>query len=130
MFIYLTSVSKMLPIILNTIFVIVAIIIIALILVQKGKGADMGASFGSGASATLFGSSGTGNFLTRSTSIFMVIFVVICIALARWHPSNTGKYTNFEATESNVQQTAPAADIVPDHSAPAQESTNTLDTIQ
>ena len=46
-------------------YLLVSLAIIGLVLIQHGKGADMGASFGAGASATLFGSSGTGNFLTR-----------------------------------------------------------------
>ncbi|VEA31617.1 Protein-export membrane protein secG [Salmonella enterica subsp. enterica] len=47
------------------VFLIVAIGLVGLIMLQQGKGADMGASFGAGASATLFGSSGSGNFMTR-----------------------------------------------------------------
>ena len=47
------------------IFLIVAIALVALIMLQQGKGADMGASFGAGASGTLFGSSGSANFMTR-----------------------------------------------------------------
>ena len=49
--------------------VIVAILIVGLVLLQQGKGADAGASFGSGASQTVFGSSGSGNFLTRATTV-------------------------------------------------------------
>ena len=51
------------------IFLIVAIALVALIMLQQGKGADMGASFGAGASGTLFGSSGSANFMTRTTAI-------------------------------------------------------------
>jgi len=54
--------------------VIAAIAITGLVLIQQGKGADMGASFGSGASQTIFGSSGSGNALTKSTSIMAVVF--------------------------------------------------------
>lgn len=70
--------------ILVVIFLIIAIAIIALVLVQKGKGADMGASFGAGASATLFGSAGTGNFLTRTTTVLGVMFFILSICLANF----------------------------------------------
>mgnify|MGYP003443923996 CR=1 FL=1 len=49
---------------------IAALVIIGLVLIQQGKGAAMGASFGSGASSTVFGSEGSGNFFTKSTSNF------------------------------------------------------------
>lgn len=62
--------------------VIAAIAIIGLVLLQQGKGADAGAAFGSGASQTVFGASGSGNFLTRSTSIAAVIFFVTSLTLA------------------------------------------------
>lgn len=91
-------------------FVIIALVIILLILVQNGKGADMGASFGSGASATLFGSAGTGGFLSKTTSILMAIFFIICIFLAReWSSSIRGysKYSSFKA--NNVSAAVPAA---------------------
>ncbi|MDG2175354.1 MAG: preprotein translocase subunit SecG [Gammaproteobacteria bacterium] len=62
--------------------VIAAIAITGLVLIQQGKGADMGASFGSGASQTVFGSSGSGNVLTSSTTILAVIFFVTSLGLA------------------------------------------------
>ena len=62
--------------------VLSAIGLIGLVLIQQGKGADMGASFGAGASQTVFGSSGSGNFLTRTTSIFAVVFFVTSLGLA------------------------------------------------
>ncbi|EKE79319.1 preprotein translocase subunit SecG [Idiomarina xiamenensis] len=62
-------------------FLLVAIALIGLILIQQGKGADMGASFGSGASNTVFGSSGSGNFLTRTTTILAILFFVLSIIL-------------------------------------------------
>ncbi len=62
--------------------VLAAIGLIALVLLQQGKGADMGAAFGSGASQTLFGSRGTANFLTRTTAILAVVFFLANLALA------------------------------------------------
>lgn len=61
--------------------VVVALGVVGLVLIQHGKGADMGASFGSGASQTLFGSQGTGNFLTKSTSFLAFVFFAVCLAL-------------------------------------------------
>lgn len=60
----------------------VAIALIGLVLVQHGKGADAGAAFGSGASATVFGARGSANFLSRATSILAALFFIISIALA------------------------------------------------
>lgn len=59
-----------------------AIAMIGLVLVQHGKGADMGASFGSGASGSLFGATGSANFLSRSTAVCATIFFVATVALA------------------------------------------------
>ena len=62
--------------------VIVAVLIIALILLQKGKGADMGSAFGAGASGTIFGAKGSANFLSRTTAILATIFFITSLALA------------------------------------------------
>jgi len=62
--------------------VLLAVSVIALVLLQQGKGADMGASFGAGASQTVFGSSGSGNFMTRATAILATCFFVTSFALA------------------------------------------------
>lgn len=64
------------------IHVIVAIAIVGLVLLQQGKGADAGASFGAGASQTVFGASGSGNFLVRATTIAATIFFVTSLTLA------------------------------------------------
>ena len=62
--------------------VITAIIIVVLILLQKGKGADMGSAFGAGASGTMFGSKGSANFLSRSTAVLATIFFITSLTLA------------------------------------------------
>ena len=59
-----------------------AIGLVGLVLIQHGKGADMGAAFGSGASASVFGSAGAGNFLSRATGILAALFFVTSLALA------------------------------------------------
>ncbi len=61
---------------------LIALAIIGLILLQQGKGADMGASFGAGASQTLFGSDGSGNVLTKATAILATAFFVTSFGLA------------------------------------------------
>ena len=59
-----------------------AIAMIGLVLVQHGKGADMGASFGSGASGSLFGATGSANFLSRSTAVCATVFFIATLGLA------------------------------------------------
>ena len=55
-------------------YLLVSLALILLVLIQHGKGASMGAAFGAGASGTVFGSSGTGNFLTKSTTFLAILF--------------------------------------------------------
>jgi preprotein translocase subunit SecG len=71
---------------LNTLFIVIqvlsAVAIIVLVLIQHGKGADMGAAFGSGASGSLFGASGAANFLSRSTAVMAAVFFAATLVLA------------------------------------------------
>ncbi len=62
--------------------VLLSISLIALILIQHGKGADAGAAFGSGASATVFGARGSGNFLSKATTMIAILFFIVCLSLA------------------------------------------------
>lgn len=62
--------------------VIVSIALVALVLLQHGKGADAGAAFGAGASGTVFGSRGAANFLSRATAVCATLFMVISLGLA------------------------------------------------
>ena len=64
------------------IHVVIAISLVALILIQHGKGADAGAAFGSGASATVFGSQGSASFLTRTTAVLATGFFITSLSLA------------------------------------------------
>src|SRR5690554_4107191 len=66
------------------IYLVIDIALIALILLQKGKGAEMGAAFGSGASNTVFGATGSGNFLTRLTAVFAVSFFLLSLILGNF----------------------------------------------
>ena len=62
--------------------ILTALVMIGLVLIQHGKGADMGASFGSGASGSLFGATGSANFLSRSTAVCAFVFFVATLFLA------------------------------------------------
>lgn len=68
--------------ILLVVYLVVAIILVGFVLIQQGKGAGMGASFGSGASNTVFGASGAGNFMTRTTAVLAVMFFVLSLVLS------------------------------------------------
>jgi len=82
-----------------------AMVMIGLVLVQHGKGADMGASFGSGASGSLFGATGSANFLSRSTAVCAGVFFVATLGLA--FLSNGGG--REDAGGSVLDRAAPAA---------------------
>lgn len=69
-------------ILLHVVHVLAALALIGLVLIQHGKGADAGASFGGGASNTVFGSAGSANFLTRATAVFAVVFFITSLGLA------------------------------------------------
>jgi len=84
--------------------IITALVMIGLVLIQHGKGADMGASFGSGASGSLFGATGSANFLSRSTAASAAVFFVCTLALAY-----TSNDRPREATTSILDRPASAA---------------------
>lgn len=93
------------------VFLIVAIGLVGLIMLQQGKGADMGASFGAGASATLFGSSGSGNFMTRMTAVLATLFFIISLVLGNINSNKTNKGSEWEnlSAPAKTEQTQPAA---------------------
>lgn len=87
-----------------TVHILIGLAIIGLVLMQHGKGADMGAAFGSGASGSLFGASGSANFLSRATGILAAIFFLTSLALA-YVASNKPKTTGSlmqEAVQSEA----------------------------
>ncbi|WP_180080201.1 preprotein translocase subunit SecG [Acinetobacter sp. YH12201] len=92
--------------------IILAILMIVLILVQHGKGADAGASFGGGGAATVFGASGSANFLTRLTAILTALFFVTSLSLAVF----AKKQTTDAYSLKSVQMTAPAQSQSPETS--------------
>ncbi len=99
--------------------VIVALCIIGLVLLQHGKGADVGAAFGSGASGSLFGASGSANFLSRTTAVLAVVFFVTTFVLA-YLVSNKPRVgggvmdTVKEQSQQPAQQQTPASQTTPD----------------
>jgi len=91
--------------ILLVVFLLASIALVALILVQQGKGADMGSAFGAGASNTLFGSSGAGGFLTKLTVGLAIIFFVGALglgALTQDRANSGSKYQNIADKSENV----------------------------
>jgi preprotein translocase subunit SecG len=80
-----TSIQVRVMLYLKTLIIVVQLLsaagIIGLVLLQHGKGADMGAAFGSGASGSLFGATGSANFLSRSTAVLAAVFFVTTLAL-------------------------------------------------
>ena len=87
--------------------VLLALGIIGFVLIQRGKGADAGASFG-GASQTVFGSSGSGNFLTRTTAVLAALFFVTSFALAYYAKQRVSDDLGLELP--SAQQTLPEAE--------------------
>lgn len=89
---------------------LVAIAVVGLVLMQQGKGAEAGASFGSGASATVFGSQGSGTFLSRVTAILAAVFFVTSLGLAYYasHKADAAIEAGLPAPALQVEQQAPA----------------------
>ena len=104
--------------VLIVIYLLVALAIIGLVLIQQGKGADMGASFGGGSSGTLFGSSGAGNFLTRSTGVLATLFFLISLILGNITADRANQTDEFEtlsapaiqAVDKVINQDIPVSD--------------------
>jgi len=99
-----------------TVQMLSALGMIGLILVQHGKGADMGAAFGSGGSGSLFGASGSANFLSRTTAVLATVFFICTLALAYFgnlRPASSGSVLEGAAV------VAPAAAPAAAESAPA-----------
>ena len=105
----------------------IAIGMIFLILIQQGKGAEAGASFGGGASGTVFGAAGSANFLTRTTAILTAIFFITSLALAIIAKKNATELLRLPSTPvaAEVASPAPAAKNAPTVSVGANSASNT-----
>ena len=95
--------------------VIVALFIIGLVLLQHGKGADVGAAFGSGSSGSLFGASGSANFLSRTTAVLAAIFFITTFVLAYLvtHRPRVGGGV-MDTVKEQAQQPVPTPQAAPD----------------
>jgi preprotein translocase subunit SecG len=101
--------------------VLVAVALIGIILVQHGKGADAGAAFGSGSSSTVFGSQGSGNFMTKVTTVLAIIFLSNSLFLAYLATQNMSEgpgslldQPEITITEEAIEQDMPA--MIEEHS--------------
>jgi preprotein translocase subunit SecG len=102
--------------------VLAAVGIVVFVLLQHGKGADMGAAFGSGSAGSLFGSAGAANFLSRTTGILAAVFFATSLGLTYYHsaPGSAGGVTQQLDIPAAKTETKPAA---PAPSAPAPSGT-------
>lgn len=92
--------------VLTVAYLVVAIFLIGFILIQQGKGADAGASFGAGAAGTVFGSAGSANFLSRTTAILAIIFFGISLVIGNLNAHTAAPKSQFEDL-SQVEQKQP-----------------------
>lgn len=103
-----------------------AIAMIGLVLVQHGKGADMGASFGSGASGSLFGATGSANFLSRATAVCATVFFLSTLSLvfinskASVRPAASGASVLDRAASTPAASAPAPVGVIPGAVAPAQ----------
>lgn len=119
--------------ILLVIHVLLAAGVIGLVLIQHGKGADMGAAFGSGASGTVFGAQGAGNFLSRTTAVLATLFFATSLTLAylSGHRDKVESVTDHLSGQTPAvmvddKASGPAADSMSDDPAPAVPSVPTV----
>lgn len=113
----------MLRMLLTAVQVFSSFAIVALVLLQRGKGAEAGAGFGAGASGTVFGARGASTALSRATAIFAAIFMINSLALA-YLGTTAGKERQKTILEeaADTGKTAPAAGSVPPPTSPAAQT--------
>lgn len=90
--------------------VLAAVGVIAMIMLQQGKGAETGASFGAGASQTVFGSQGSANFLSRTTAILATIFFITSIGLAMFARQKADAVSDAGLPSVQIEQIVPVND--------------------
>ena len=121
--------------VLNIFHVLIAIAMISFILIQKGAGATAGAAFGSGASGTVFGSRGAGNFLSRTTWVLAALFCLISLSMAViasrasiTPETDLGVVANTPAAEQTTDQAIPEPPVAPTPWSPTTRATATTNT--
>ena len=102
----------MLSNILLVIHLIVAVAIVVLVLLQQGKGSDMGAAFGGGSSQSLFGARGSANFLSRATSLLVTVFFLSSLTLAYLYTRQSE--STGVTLDASITDTIQPADAVPE----------------
>lgn len=108
----------MLHVFLISLHVAVSLILVSMVLLQKGKGADIGAAFGGGASNTVFGPRGTQSFLSKLTAGAAIVFMLTSLVLAL---TTAKKSSIMEGVKQEQTQTAPAIPVAPpSQTAPAE----------
>ncbi|WP_100640922.1 preprotein translocase subunit SecG [Alteromonas facilis] len=110
--------------VLIVVYLLVALVLIGIVLIQQGKGADMGASFGSGGSNTVFGSSGSGNFMTRTTAILATLFFLISLTLGNMTANREKAVDEWQNLEVPVAETVPATDVPAEETQPASDDSD------
>ncbi|GLR70478.1 preprotein translocase subunit SecG [Agaribacter marinus] len=105
-------------------YLIVALMLIGFVLIQQGKGAEAGASFGAGGSNTVFGSSGSGNFMTRTTAILATLFFLISLIIGSITAGSSEQEGEFQNIDVPVD-----VPVVPvnDSDVPVSDSSETTD---
>ena len=115
-FVVLQGTEQMLQTVVIVVHLLVAIGVVVLVLLQQGKGADAGASFGSGASATVFGSQGSTTFLSRFTAILAGVFFLTSLGLAFFARQQAGQLSQAglpDPAALEVPANEPAVEDVP-----------------
>jgi preprotein translocase subunit SecG len=106
--------------------ILIALALIGLVLIQRGRGADIGAAFGSGASQTVFGARGSASFLTRATAVLAALFFISSLALAYFYSKQheRASVTELVAPVSGADTPEMPADLpqLPEPSAAPEES--------
>jgi preprotein translocase subunit SecG len=104
--------------------ILAAVGIVVLVLLQHGKGADMGAAFGSGSAGSLFGSAGASNFLSRTTAILAAVFFATSLGLTYYSaPTKSSGVIEHLDTKSESKPAAPAPSAPAPAGTPAEKST-------
>ena len=98
--------------------VLTAAVLIGLVLMQHGKGADMGAAFGTGSAGSVFGSSGSANFLSRSTAVAATVFFITSLSLTYLYAHPAQQQGLMDKIDPAATQTAPVVPAV----SPADDS--------
>jgi len=108
------------------VYLVVALALVGFILIQQGKGAGMGSSFGSGASGTVFGASGSGNFLTKTTTILAVVFFGVALGLGNLTSDKSKAPEEDSLFSEEVMEQMPANDTkdLPETDLPTESSSD------